>query len=339
MSNSSSPAPSRLRRNLIAGAAGATVLGTGATLQTVWAQSASDYPNKPVKLVLGFATGGPTDITARAIGELLSKKWGQPVVVENRPGAGSTLAAGTIAKAAPDGYTLLLGVTGSHGIAPSLYKALSYDPLKDFEAISRVVIYANAILVHADVPAKSLQELIALIKSNPAYQTYGTDGNGTASHLTLELLKQRGGFSSQAVQYKGAAPMLADLAGGSIKVGITGLPAAESMIKSGKIRVIALTTERDYSGTGYRTIAEQGFPGFQMGPWSGLFAPKGTPKAIVDKIASDLAEVIDLPEARQKWAALGMKALPNTPEQFRRDLAQEIDSWAEAVRVSGAKVE
>jgi tripartite-type tricarboxylate transporter receptor subunit TctC len=327
------------RRALAAGVVAIAALGAGVLPTVVQAQSADGFPNKPVRLIVPFAAGGPTDITGRAIGDALARKWGQPVVIENRAGAGATVGAAAAAKAPADGYTLLLGVTGSHGIAGALYPNLPYDPQKDFEPVSRAVIYANAILVSPEVPAKTLQQLIALIKKDVKYQTYGSDGNGTASHLTMEMLKTRAGFSSQAVQYKGAAPLLTDIAGGFVKVGITGLPAAESFIKSGKVKLIAVTSERDYTGSGYPSIAEQGFPGFAAAPWSGIFAPKGTPKAIVDKISKDIAELVQTPEMKKQFATLGLQALPLTPEEFSRSLAQEIANWSKVVKDSGVKVE
>src|SRR5690606_37868744 len=186
----------------------------------------------------------PTDVTARVLGEALSKQWKQTVVIENRAGAGGTIGAGYTAKAAPDGYTLVLGVTGSHGIAGSLYPKLPYDPAKDFEAVAKVVIYPNAILANPGIPANNLQELIALAKKDPKFQVYGTDGNGTASHLTMELLRERGQFPMEAVQYKGASPLINDIVAGFVPVGITGLPSAEAQIKAGKLRLIARSEER-----------------------------------------------------------------------------------------------
>lgn len=304
------------------------------------AQSAANFPNKPVRLIVPFAAGGPTDITGRVIAEGLARKWGQAVVVENRAGAGGTVGATQVARSPADGYTLVLGVTGSHGIAGALYSKLPYDPQKDFEPVSRAVIYANGIFVSPDVPAKNLQELIALIKKGDVeYQTYGSDGNGTASHLTMEMLAQRAGFKSQAVQYKGAAPLLTDIAGGFVKVGITGMPAADAFVKSGKVRLIAITSDRDYSGSGYATIAEQGFPGFSAAPFSGVFAPKGTPKAIVDKISKDIAEVVQQPEVKKQFATLGLQPLPLSPEEFGRSLAQEIANWTKAVKDANVKAD
>lgn len=324
------------RRNVVA-----TLLAVAAmaAMPTHAAASESQWPQRPVTLIVPFAAGGPTDVTARVLGEALGKAWGQTVVIENRAGAGGTLGAGYAAKAAPDGYTLLLGVTGSHGIAGSLYPQLPYDPKNDFEAISKAVLYPNAILASVDVPANNLQELIALIKKDPKYQVYGTDGNGTASHLTMELLRERGGFTSQAVQYKGASPLINDIIGGFVPVGITGLPSAEQQIKAGKLKLIALTTDKDYSGNGYPTIAEQGFPGFAAAPWSGIFAPKGTPKVVVEKIAADIKVAMASPDVADKMKAQGLTPMAVTLGDFDAELDRERAAWAEAVKISGAKVQ
>lgn len=318
-------------------------LGALAALaSTTWlgrAAAAKPYPQRPVTLIVPFAPGGPTDITARVLGEALGKEWKQTVVIENRAGAGGTVGAGFAAKAAPDGYTLLLGVTGSHGIAGSLYPSLTYDPKGDFEAISKVVFYPNAIIANPDVPANNLQELIALAKKDPKYQVYGTDGNGTASHLTMELLRERGGFPMQAVQYKGASPLINDIVAGFVPVGITGFPSAEPQVKAGKLKLIALTTDKDYSGNGYPTIAGQGFPGFAAAPWSGIFAPKGTPAPVVQKIAADIKTVMASPAVVEKMQKLGLTPSAVTLADFEAELDRERASWATAVKISGAKVQ
>jgi len=297
------------------------------------------WPQRPVTLIVPFAPGGPTDLTGRLLGEGLSKVWNQPVVIENRAGAGGTVGSSFAAKAAPDGYTLVLGVTGSHGIAGALYPNLPYDPKNDFEAISKVVFYPNAIIANPDVPASNLQELIALAKKDPKYQVYGTDGNGTASHLTMELLRERGKFPMQVVQYKGASPLLNDVVAGFVPVGITGFPSAEPHVKAGKLKLIALTTDKDYSGNGYPTIAGQGFPGFAAAPWSGVFAPKGTPAPIVEKIAADIKTAMESPAVVEKLKTLGLTSSVVPLGDFEADLDRERASWAEAVKISGAKVQ
>ena len=304
------------------------------------AQSTSqNFPSKPVKLIVPFAAGGPTDVTARILGEGLSKIWNQPVVIDNRAGAGGSVGAAVVSKADPDGYTLLLGVTGSHAIGPALFKSLPYHPVKDFEPISLVVQYPNAILVNANFPPNNLQELIAYAKKSKPAMTYASDGNGTASHLTLELLKDLGKFDMSAVQYKGAAPMLNDLMSGIVQVGITGLPTAVPLIKAKKIKLIAITTETDFSGSGYPSISSQGFPGFAAAPWSGIFAPKGTPRAIVNKVAADIATVMASPDVKIRLDTLGMQPLATTPEQTAKHLNEELVKWERGVRISGATVD
>jgi len=323
------------RRRVALAALALTALAAWPASQAVAAQ----WPERPVTLVVPFAPGGPTDVTARVLGEALSKQWKQTVVIENRAGAGGTIGAGYTAKAAPDGYTLVLGVTGSHGIAGSLYPKLPYDPEKEFEAVAKVVIYPNAILANPGIPANNLQELIALAKKDPKFQVYGTDGNGTASHLTMELLRERGQFPMEAVQYKGASPLINDIVAGFVPVGITGLPSAEAQIKAGKLRLIAITTDKDYSGSGYATIAEQGFPGFAAAPWSGIFAPKGTPAPVVQKIAADIKTAMASPDVVEKLQTLGLTPMPVTLADFDAELERERASWAQAVEISGAKVQ
>lgn len=305
-----------------------------------FAQGAENFPAKPVRLVVPFAPGGPTDIAARVIGERLAARWGQQVVVENRPGAGGNVGSEAVARAAPDGYTLVLGVTGSHAINISLMKQMPYHPLKDFEPVSQATIFPNAIAVHPSVPARNLRELVELAKREPGKLAYGSDGNGTASHLTMELLKSKAGLQLVHVPYKGSGPLLNELVGGQVPVGITGLPAMQAQASAGKIRVLAVTTaSRVASNPDIPTLAEEGFPGFAAAPWAGFFAPKGTPRPIVQKLATDLVAVMRMPEVRDRLASLGATVVGSEPEEFRRFVEAEIQQWAEAVRISGAKVE
>lgn len=333
-----------LRRTLLKSTALALLAGplgmfpmTGAAAD----ESAAGYPSRPVTIIVPFPAGGATDITARLVADGLAKKWDQSVIVENRPGAGGNLGSEYVARAKPDGYTLVLGVTGSHGINISLYKNMRYNPVEDFEPITQATLYPNAIVVNNEVPADNLTELIALLKKEGAEQySYGSDGNGTASHLGMELLKNRSGFELLHIPYRGSTPMVTDLLGGQIQVGITGLPAVQAYAKSGKLKIVALTTaDRFASAPDYPTVAEQGFAGFAAPPWSGFFAPKGTPKALVEKIAADMREVMADPQAKQKIIGAGSEFTPSTPTQFGAFLNDEIAKWAEAVKISGARVE
>lgn len=330
----------RMPRRKVLGMLAVLAGAAGLVAAPAFAQDAGNFPTRPVTIVVPFPAGGATDITARLVAEGLSKKWGQAVVIENKPGAGGNVGSEYVARAAPDGYTLVLGVTGSHGINTSLYKNMRYDPIKDFEAVTQATLYPNAIIVNNDVPANNLQELIALLKKPDAHYSYGSDGNGTASHLGMELIKNQGKFELSHIPYRGSAPMVTDLLGGQIQVGITGLPAVQAYAKSGKLKIIALTTaDRFASAPDYPTVAEQGFPGYAAPPWSGFFAPKGTPKALVEKISADMRDVMSDPKAKEKMIAAGSEFTPSTPEQFQAFVQKEIAKWAEAVKISGARID
>ena len=288
----------------------------------------TDFPNKPVRIVVPFPPGGATDITARVVSEKLSAKWGQPVVIDNKAGAGGNVGSDLVAKSVPDGYNIVLGVTGSHAINVSLYKKMPYHPLNDFEPLSQATIYPNAIVVNPQVPANSLAELIALLKKEPGKLSYGSDGNGTASHLGMEVLKHKANFQLTHIPYRGSTPM------------ITGLHAVQPHLKAGKLKMIAITTAQRAPGTpDYKTVAEQGVPNFNAAPWAGFFAPKGTPKPVVDKLARDIAEALKQPDVVQKMNELGSTVVGNRPDEFRVFLNQQIEMWAEGIKISGATVD
>jgi len=302
--------------------------------------SADTYPSRPVRILVGFTPGGATDITARVIAEKLQAKWGQSVLVENRPGGGSNIAADLVAKAAPDGYTLVLGVTGSHGINISLYKTMPYHPLRDFEPITQATVYPNVIIVHPSFPANNLQELLALARREPGKFTFAHDGTGTGSHLTMELLLHKAGIKMQHVPYKGTAPIIADVMGQQVPIACTGIIGAITSYKAGKVKVLGVTSlTRTSAAPELPTVAEQGFAGFSGEPWSGFFAPKGTPKPIIDKLANDMIAAMRLPDVVKKMADLGTPLVGSRPEEFRDYVAKEIEKWAEAVKVSGASAE
>lgn len=304
--------------------------------ETQAAQEANRYPLRTVSMVVPFPAGGATDLVARLVAQKLSEKWRQQVVVDNRPGAGGNVGSEFVARAAPDGYTLLLGVTGSHGINTSLYKNMRFHPLKDFAPLTQAALYPNAIVVNNAVPAHNLAELIALLQPSDTGYNYGSDGTGTASHLGLEMLKQRAKFAITHVPYRGGALMLTDLIGGQIQVGITGLPAAQPFIKSGKLRLIAITTaERFSTAPDYPTVAEQGFANFAAPAWSAFFAPKNTSPALVEKISADLQAVMQDPEVKTKMLLAGSELRPGSPAQLQNFVASEIEKWAESIRVAG----
>ena len=320
-------------------------LAMTAVLATAWlaaplAAQTTDFPNKPVRIVVPFPPGGATDITARVVAEKLSTKWGQPVVIDNKAGAGGNVGSDLVAKSAPDGYNIVLGVTGSHSINISLFKKMPYHPLNDFEPLTQATIYPNAIVVNPQVPANTLPELIALLKKEPGKFSYGSDGNGTASHLGMEILKARANVQLTHIPYKGSTPMITDLLGGTLMVGVTGLPAVQQHLKAGKLKMIAITTPQRAPGApDYKTVAEQGFANFNAAPWAGFFAPKGTPKPVVDKLALDLADALKQADVAQKMNDLGSTVVGNKPEEFRQFVTRQIEMWAEGVKISGATVD
>ncbi|VTU13877.1 Argininosuccinate lyase [Variovorax sp. SRS16] len=300
---------------------------------------AADFPSKPIRIVVPFPPGGATDEAARLIATQMGAHWGQPVVVDNRPGAGGNVGSDIVAKSAPDGYTLVMGVTGSHAINISLYSKMPYDPVKDFVAISQVAVVPNVLVVHPSVPAKNLAELVALAKTEPGKLNYASLGNGTAAHLGMEMLKTAAGIDVTHVPYKGSAPAVSDLIAGQVQMMVDGLPSSLPHVKAGQLRAIALTSlHRSPSLPDLPTIAET-YPGFYADAWSGLFAPKGTPKPIVDKISTEVQRILRLPDVRQKLAALGAEPVGSTPAEFEAHVQREIAKWAKVVKSSGAKVD
>lgn len=316
---------------------GATALGLAPW--PLGAHAQAGFPTRTVRIVVPFPPGGATDITARALAEKLQERWGQPVMVENRAGAGGNLGSEMVSKAAPDGHTLVLGVTGSHGINISLYPKMPYHPLNDFEPVVHATLYPNVIAVHPSVPANDLRQLLALARSMPGRLSYGSDGNGTASHLGMELVKARAQVFMVHLPYRGSAPLLTDLIGGQIQVGVTGLPAVLPHARAGRLRMVAVTTpQRAEAAPEVGTVAEQGLADYVAAPWSGFFAPKGTPPAIVEQISRDMNAAMQLPDVRKRMADAGAPLVGGTPAEFRRFVEAEIRRWAEAVKFSGASV-
>ncbi len=323
------------RRRLLA----AMLAGPGG-LATLGAQAQTVFPSKAVTIVVPFGPGGPTDLTARLVAEKLTARWGQPVIVDNKPGAGGNVGSALVAKAPPDGHTLVLGVTGSHAINPSLVPNMPYQPLRDFEPLTQATLFPNAIAVHPGVPVSNLRELIALARRQPGRLSYGSDGNGTASHLGMELIKADAGVFMTHIPYRGGAAMLTDLAGRQIDAGLTGLPAALPLAKAGRIRILAVTTaERVPAAPEIPTVAEQGFRGYVAAPWAGFFAPRGTPPAVLARLSDDLIWALQQPDVRQRMAEGGSTIVASRPEEFRRFLQAEIERWARAVKLSGAKLD
>ena len=308
-------------------------------LPLVAAAQATDFPSKAIRIVVPFPPGGATDAAARLVAVKMSEHWGQPVLVDNRAGAGGNVGSDIVAKAPPDGYTLVMGVTGSHAINTSLYSKMPYDPVADFVAISQVAVVPNVLVVNPSVPAKNLAELVALAKKEPGKLNYASLGNGTAAHLGMELLKSAAHVDITHVPYKGSAPAVSDLLAGQVQMMVDGLPSALPHVKAGKLRAIALTSlHRSPSLPDLPTIAET-YPGFYADAWSGLFAPRGTPQPVVDKLSAEVQRILKLPDVREKFAGLGAEPVGSTQAEFTAHVKKEIDKWAQVVKTSGAKVD
>jgi len=300
---------------------------------------AQGYPDKPLKLVVPFPPGGPTDIVGRLVAQKLAEGIGQPVVVENRPGAGGTVGSTAVARAPADGYTLLYGST-TLAIAPSLYKDLAYDPRTAFAPISLVSRGPIIAAVNAQLPAKTLKDFIALAKSSPGRINYGSAGSGTPPHLAAELFKTVAGVDLVHVPYKGGGPAVSDLAGGQVQVIFEGLPTLLPHIKSGKVRALAITgAKRDPALPEVPTFAEAGLPGYDANFWNGLVAPAGTPAEVIARLNSVLVQALATPEVHAALVRLGLEAAGTTPQQFGDFIAAEIDKWAKVVKASGAKID
>jgi len=301
---------------------------------------AQAWPSKPIKWVVPFAPGGTTDILARTVGEKLALALGQPVIVENKPGAGGGVGAEFTAKAAPDGYTIMGGTISTHAINASLYKNLPYDPVKDFVAITLIARVPNMLVINPDVPAKDVKELIALLKANPAKYSFASSGNGTSQHLSGELFKSMSGTDMQHIPYKGSPPALQDVMGGQVTMTFDNITTAWTLAKAGKLRALAVTTaKRSSIAPDVPTLAESGLPGFEVGSWQGVFAPAGTPPEIVKRLNAEIVKILNMPEVREKLGGLGAEIVANSPEEFSALVKAEVVKWADVVKKSGAKVD
>jgi tripartite-type tricarboxylate transporter receptor subunit TctC len=300
---------------------------------------AQAWPSRPVRLVVPFPPGGTSDILARTIGARLGEPLGQPVVVENRPGAGGNIAAEHVAKSPPDGYTLIMG-TSSLAISQSLYRKLNYDLAKDLAPITQAVNYANLLVVHPSANVTSVAELLALAKAKPGVLNYGTAGNGTPPHMTGELFKSYTRVNIQHIPYKGGAPAIADLLAGQIPVMFDNVPPLLPHVRAGKIRALAVTSlGRVGVLPDVPSLHELGLKDFDAVGWNGLLAPAGTPREIIARVHTEVARILRIPEVRDQLTAQGADIVGNTPEQFAAWIRVEIKKWADVIQASGAKLD
>ncbi|MEP6702413.1 MAG: tripartite tricarboxylate transporter substrate binding protein [Betaproteobacteria bacterium] len=302
--------------------------------------NAQSWPSKPIHVVVPFAPGGPADLLPRLIGPKLTEAWGQPVIVDNKPGAGGNIGMDAVAKAAPDGYTLVIGPTGNLVVNPHLYPNLPYDVVRDFAPVTLIATFSNVLVVNPDVPVKSVNDLIALAKAKPGTLSFGSPGTGSQPHLGGEYLRQLTGIDILHVPYNGTAPALRDLLGGQISFMFAQTSAALPQIQSGKLRALGVASpKRAIQIPDVPTIAESGLPGFEAVSWYALLAPAATPKDIVAKLQVEIARILQLPEIREKLTAQGGEAAGTTPEQLRAQIARESARYADIVKRGNIKAE
>jgi tripartite-type tricarboxylate transporter receptor subunit TctC len=301
---------------------------------------AQDYPNKPVKLIVPFPPGGGTDILARPIAQKLSEKWGQPVVVENRGGAGGNIGTKAAAEAAPDGYTLIFGVLGTHAVNQSLYVNPGFDSTVDFAAITMVANTPNILVVHPSVPANSITDLIAYAKANPGKLNYASPGNGSPSHLATEIFKSLADVQITHVPYKGSGPALTDMLGGQTQVWIANAPVVLQHIESGKLRALATTSaKRPTVAATIPTLDQAGLTGYEADTWYGIFAPAKTPQRILDQLNADIVAVLNLPEIRQKFASEGDEIVGDSSASFTQKVRADVAKWKKVIADLNLKAE
>ena len=300
------------------------------------AAPAQNYPTHPIRLLVPSTPGGSVDTFARMIGSHLSERWGQQVVIENRPGAGGTIAAELTAKAAPDGYTLIAGTVAAMATNVSIYRALPYHPLKDFAPVTLIARQALMLLVHPTLPARSVRDLIALAKSRPGQLSFASAGNGSGGHLSAELFKLTAGIELQHVPYKGVAPAIVDVISGQVEMTFSSILSALPHVKSARLRALAVTSaQRSTAAPDVPTMQQGGVAGFESSTWYGVLAPGATPPEIVDKLYREISAGLRAPEARARISAEGADPVGNTPAEFRAFIAAEIDKWAKVVMAAG----
>jgi len=310
-----------------------TMLWTGSA-------DAETYPTASIRLVVAFTPGGPSDVLARIVGERMSVRLGQPVVIDNRPGAGGNVAAEIVAKAPPDGYTLLNGNNSILATNAALYSHLPFDPLQDFAPITLIGSQPNILVVHPSLPVHSVADLIKLAKSEPGKLNYGSSGNGTAAHLAAELFRLQAGVDIVHVAYRGAAPALTDLASGRLQLMFATSASVMQFIENGTLRPLAVTTAtRSPAVPSLPTIAESGFPDFEATTWHGFVAPAKTPRAVIDTLNHAIVQALREPEVKKRLAALGVDIVGNTPAEFRAYIKAESDKWAGVVAKAGLHIE
>lgn len=327
---------SNARLTSVATALFATLSGT----HGAFAQTDVAYPSKPIRIIVPSAPGSGPDIMARAIGQKLTESLGQPLVIDDKPGAGGIIGSEAAARSAPDGYTLIMANAGSHAVNASLYAKLPYDPVKDFAPVTLVAMAPNILIVHPTLPAKTAKDLIALAKTRPGELTFGSGGNGSTAHLSGEMFRTMAGIDIVHIPFKGSPAAVIGVIAGQIAMAFPNIPPALPHVRSGKLKALAVTTaKRSAAVPDLPTIAESGLPGYEATAWFGVLAPAGTSPAIIAKLNAAIVKSVQLRDLQERLAAEGTQAIGNTPEQFAQIIKTDIAKWAKVVKASGAKPE
>ncbi len=315
-----------------------TILRAIALLAIALQAHAQSYPTRPIRIVVPFGPGGFTDVAARILQKELAPAIGQPIVIENKPGAGSTIGTTDVARSAPDGYSLVM-ISTTHVISPHLYKQVPYDPIKDFTPVMKLAEGPYVLVVHPSLPVKSVADLIALAKAKPNTIDYASSGNGSAQHLVGALFVTMAGAPLSHVPYKGSSQAMNDVLGGIVKVSFVGVPNALANLHAGKIKALAVTTKKRYADLpDVPTLDEAGVKGYDATIWLGLLAPPGTPRDIVDKLNTSITKILSTPDARKLMASAGVDVATSSPEDFAALMQGELERWGKVVRETGATV-
>ena len=309
-------------------------------LAAVTANAADVYPAKPIRIVVAYTPAGTTDILARAIGQKLTEAWGQPVIVDNRPGANGNIGTEYAAKATPDGYTLLMTTAAPHGVNPGLYRKLGFDAVKDFAGISLVATVPNVLVVNNNMPVKDVKELIAYLRANSGKVNFGSPGYGSTGHMSTELFMSMAGVKMNHVPYKGDAGVLADVMAGQISLSFSNMPAYTPQIKAGRVRALAVSTsKRSPAAPEIPTMAEAGVQGYVAVAWFGLLAPANTPRDIVNKLSAETARILKMPDVNSRLSDLGAEPVGSTPAELDAHIKAEIVKWAKVIKDANVELQ